>query len=363
MTVAIVAGHLCLDIIPDLSAQSIGQFDASFKPGRLVQSGPARLTTGGAVSNTGIALHHLGIQTRLIARIGDDPLGKTLRQCVADQGEGLADGLIQKSESSTSYSVVISPPGVDRRFLHNPGANDDFLASDVRDEELKSARLFHFGYPPLMEKMYANDGSQLRKLFERARSFGLITSLDMAYPDPDSPAGQADWPAILRNVLPFVDVFVPSLDEIAVMLWHETNASPSKDLLKKTSDTLLGMGTGMTLLKLGNRGLYLRTANPLNRQGIDQTGKIWSDFEACLPCFKVNVVGTTGAGDVTVAGFLAGLLRGLPPHEAMTGALAVGACCVEAADALSGILSWEGTWQRIRSGWETHREPEGFSKS
>lgn len=362
MTGAIVAGHLCLDIIPDLSAQAVGQFDASFKPGRLVQSGPARLTTGGAVSNTGIALHRLGIQTRLIARIGDDPLGKTLRQCVADQGEGLADGLIQKSESSTSYSVVISPPGVDRRFLHNPGANDDFLASDVRDEELKSARLFHFGYPPLMGKMYADDGYQLRLLFERAKSFGLITSLDMAYPDPDSPAGQADWPAILRNVLPFVDVFVPSYDEIAVMLWHETNASPTQALLRKTSDILLDMGAGMTLLKLGSQGLYLHTANPSNRRGMERIGMEWSDFEAWLPCFNVQVVGTTGAGDVTVAGFLAGLLRELPPLEAMTGALAVGACCVEAADALSGIHSWEATWQRIHSGWEMHPEPEAFHK-
>jgi PAS domain S-box-containing protein len=42
----------------------------------------------------------------------------------------------------------------------------------------------------------------------------------MAYPDPDSPAGRADWLTILQNVLPFVDVFVPSYEEI-YRLRHE----------------------------------------------------------------------------------------------------------------------------------------------
>ena len=45
---AVVAGHLCLDIIPDLSRLAGGQFDSTFRPGRLVQAGPATITTGGA---------------------------------------------------------------------------------------------------------------------------------------------------------------------------------------------------------------------------------------------------------------------------------------------------------------------------
>jgi sugar/nucleoside kinase (ribokinase family) len=367
MADAIVAGHLCLDIIPDLSALAPGQFDTAFQPGRLVQTGPARLTTGGAVSNAGIALHRLGIDTRLIARIGEDPLGVTLRQCLDRQGSGLADALIQKAESNTSYSIVISPPGSDRRFLHDPGANDDFSAADVSNEVLREARLLHFGYPPLMANMYANNGSQLKDIFQRAKSFNLTTSLDMAYPDPDSPAGRADWLTILQNVLPFVDVFVPSFNEIAYMLWKKTDISLSAGLLTKLSNILLGMGAKMVLIKLGNRGLYLRVANQanLNDLGAAFAGKTedWADFIAWLPCFKVDVVGTTGAGDVTVAGFLAALLRGLSPCDAMTSALAVGACCVEAADALSGIRPWDATWQRIRSGWETYPEPEQFTVS
>jgi hypothetical protein len=39
------------------------------------------------------------------------------------------------------------------------------------------------------------------------------------------------------------------------------------------------------------------------------------------------------------------------PEEALTAAVAVGGCNVEAADALGGIRSWEETWQRIERGW------------
>ena len=364
MVDAIVAGHLCLDIIPDLTALAPGQFDLVFQPGRLVQSGPARLATGGAVANTGLALHLLGIQARLIARVGEDKLGDTLRQIVNERGAGLGDGLIRSGESSTSYSIVISPPGSDRRFLHHPGANDDFLAQDVSDEALHAGRLFHFGYPPLMAQMYRNDGEQLLELFRRVKSRGLTTSLDMAYPDPESAAGQADWRAILHKVLPHIDIFVPSLNEISYMLWRETDISPSAEILARISGELLGMGAKMVLLKLGSRGLYLCTASEPVLQGsglaVPQDLPLWAGFEAWQPCFEVEVVGTTGSGDVTVAGFLAALLRGLSPEEALTAALAVGACCVEAADALGGLRSWDATWQRIKSGWARHPEPEQF---
>jgi sugar/nucleoside kinase (ribokinase family) len=77
----------------------------------------------------------------------------------------------------------------------------------------------------------------------------------------------------------------------------------------------------------------------------------WANKELWAPCFQVNVVGTTGSGDATIAGFLSALLRDLPPEAAITTAVAVGASNVEAADALSGIRSWDDTQRRIATGW------------
>ena len=363
MADAIVAGHICLDIIPDLSSINSDQFDKTFQPGRLLQAGPATLSPGGAVSNTGLALHRLGINTKLIAKVGDDQLGKTLIQCLADQGSELTNGIITSSQSTTSYSIVISPNGVDRRFLHHPGANDDFCAEDIQFAAIRDAKLFHFGYPPLMKKMYSDNGSQLLEVFKQVKECGLTTSLDMAFPDPNSPSGKADWHVTLSKVLPFVDIFMPSIDEILFMLKKPETSSLSTNLLESVSRELLDMGTKMVLLKLGDQGLYLRTVefNPgINFGLIDlDIHQQWSGFKIWAPCFEVDVVGTTGSGDVTVAGFLAALLHGLSPMDCVTFALGVGACNVETADALSGVRTWDETWGRINSGWK--RKKNQFS--
>ena len=42
----------------------------------------------------------------------------------------------------------------------------------------------------------------------------------------------------------------------------------------------------------------------------------------------------------------------MSPEESLNSAVAVGACNVEAADAISGIQSWDATQARIAKGWE-----------
>ena len=61
----------------------------------------------------------------------------------------------------------------------------------------------------------------------------------------------------------------------------------------------------------------------------------WANRELWAPCFQVDVVGTAGSGDATIAGFLSALLRDMTPEQAVNAAVAVGACNVEAADTLA----------------------------
>lgn len=368
---AVVAGHLCLDIIPDLSGLSQARVEKAFLPGRLTEVGPATLCTGGPVSNTGLALIKLGIETRLMGKVGDDVLGQAVKELVSSYGPGPASGMVVDGRVHTSYTVVLSPPGVDRFFFHYPGANDTFGADDVRYEQLTRARLFHFGYPPIMRLMYENNGSELAAVLRRARQTGVTTSLDMALPDPSSAAGRADWVAILEGTLPYVDVFLPSIEEILYMLRREVYdelyraadgphflSLITPQLLSETGQKLLDMGVKIVALKLGDRGLYLRTAD---KAGIEALGRArpsdpaaWADKELWSACFKVNVVGTAGSGDATIAGFLTALLRDMSPEQAVTAAVAVGACNVEAADTLSGVRPWDETMRRVTSGWQRH---------
>ena len=205
---AVVAGHLCLDMIPAIPPQPAG-LAGLLVPGKLSNIGPAVLSTGGPVSNTGVVLHKLGIRTQLMGKVGDDLFGMAIRRVIEGHGAGLADGMIVDPAVTSAYTIVVNVPGVDRMFLHHTGANDTFTADDIRYDVVAQARLFHFGYPPLMARMYSDDGAEVSEVFSRAKATGVTTSLDMALPDPASPAGRADWPAIIRKALPYVDVFLP----------------------------------------------------------------------------------------------------------------------------------------------------------
>jgi sugar/nucleoside kinase (ribokinase family) len=354
--VVIVAGHICLDVIPTLAGSSTA-LSTLLLPGKLVDAGPAVVSTGGAVSNTGLALHRLGFPATLMGKVGDDPFGRTVLDLVRAEAPSLCRAMRTVRGEPTSYSIVISPPGVDRVFLHCPGTNHTFGAADVGD--LSGARLFHFGYPPLMRRIYRGGGAEMRRIFRRAKKEGLTTSLDMAKPDPASEAGGIDWVAWLRSVLPDVDVFLPSFDEILTMVDRpafEQGAMPNAALLGRVSDRLIGWGAAVVVLKLGDQGLYLKTTGDPNRlRAMGKAGprdlQAWRGREILAPCFETRVVGTTGAGDATIAGFLAGLLEGLAPEDTVTSAVAVGACSVEVSDAVSGIPSWQKVQKRIRSGW------------
>ena len=72
---AVVAGHLCLDVYPDLSAINPVQFRKSFAPGRLMEIGSVHFSPGGPVANVGLALHKLGIKAKLMGKVGDDLFG------------------------------------------------------------------------------------------------------------------------------------------------------------------------------------------------------------------------------------------------------------------------------------------------
>jgi sugar/nucleoside kinase (ribokinase family) len=362
----VACGHLCIDIIPGFPQPSAGTPPVDwFRPGRLFNVGAPTIGTGGSVSNTGLSLHRLGLPTRLVARIGDDPLGSLILERVASRGKELTRGIRVVPGETTSYTVVLNPPGIDRIFYHCPGANDTFGEEDVEDAMLEGAGIFHFGYPPLMRRMFADGGAGLERLFERAHGRGALTSLDVTLPDPASESGRVDWKSFLDRVLPRVDVFMPSIEELLFMEdrpMYDRLAQKGGETMERRvtlaqcaalAEHVLRRGVSVVLIKLGDRGAYLRTGRTA-APGLSAGGRSggWKGRELHVPVFQAGTVaGTTGAGDATIAGFLASIAKGFPAEDALTMAVAVGACCVEEPDATSGIRPWDETVGRVKSGW------------
>lgn len=324
----VVAGHICLDITPVFNSdKSIANVSDVLIPGKLVNMRDVSVHTGGCVANTGLALKLLGNDVKLMGKIGKDEFGSTVKQIAKQYG---VDGLIEDDSTSTSYSVVLAIPGLDRIFLHNPGANDTFTYNDIDYESLKGTELFHFGYPTLMKQFFLNNGEELLKVFKTVHDMGILTSLDLSSVDPDSEAGKADWKTILSKVLPYVDYFEPSYDEICYMLGRKEPQEIAKELVD--------MGCKNALVKCGEDGLVLCTSN----------GKVYRQG-----CFKPDcVLSATGAGDTCIAAYLTAVLRGYSVEKCLEFAAAEGACCVTSYDALGGLKSIEELEKKIENGWE-----------
>ena len=369
---AVIAGHICVDFTPPIECNACMRIDDILAPGKLIHTGPAELHPGGVVANTGLAMKILGADVSLIGKVGDDSFGKMILRILQDYGKD--DGIIVDASSSTSYTVVIAVPGIDRIFLNNHGANDTFSADDIDYEKCRNSLLFHFGYPTLMKKMYESDGHELSEMFQRVKNCGCITSLDTAAVDESSDAGRADWEKILMRTLPYVDFFMPSIEEICFMLdrekYHElqkrsagrdvTAVISPKDDAAPIAERLLNMGCKMVMLKCGVSGFYYMTAD---RKAFAELKRIsglnFADFDGRSGFEKSfvpdAVVSGTGAGDVTIAAFLAAVMKGFAFDDCIKLASGAGACCVSSFNALDGLMTLEELRKKIDRGWQKQK--------
>ena len=322
----IVAGHVALDMTPVFSPnKTFRTVEECLVPGSLTVMGEAKFSVGGAVSNTGLALKVLGADVSLMGKIGDDDLGRIVTRIYDSYGAG---GLIVDPRTDTSYTMVVAPPGIDRIFLHHPGANDTFLCEDIPEEALENVELFHFGYPPLMRSMYRDDGAELLKIYKRVKAKGITTSLDMAAVDPNGEAAKTNWRHLMEQVLPYVDYFVPSLDEILFML------GPGFKTPAEAATECMRLGAKTVLIKCGSDGMYYKSA----------------DCEGHQPVFPVPFVASaTGAGDTSIAAFLFARLEGKSVPESAAYAAAEGACCCTAYDTVSGLKTMPELEKMIRN--------------
>src|SRR5258708_4774336 len=160
-------------------------------------------SNGGSPYNLLKNLAKLGASFPLagIGLVGEDGDGeRILNDC---RGHGIDVAHVRKtSQSSTSYTDVMTEQSTGRRtFFHQRGANA-FLGPEHFDFSATSAKIFHLGYLLLLDRLDANDGSAPRALevLARARTAGLLTSVDCVSENSDR------FSTIVLPVLREVDV-------------------------------------------------------------------------------------------------------------------------------------------------------------
>lgn len=297
----------CIGIlVADVIAKPVDKIPA---PGLLERINCIEIYSGGCAMNAGIDMAKIGISTAVLGKVGNDSFGDFLKNELLKNNLNV-DGIAVTDKEQTSASVVLSSESGERSFLHCVGANATFNYDDINWSVIENSKIVFVAGTMLMDSF---DGECCARVLKRCREMGKITVLDTAW---DS---KGRWMKVLAPCMPYIDVFMPSVEE-AIELSGEKEP-------EKIADVFFNMGVRQVVIKLGSKGCYLRETK--ESDGVT------------IPSFKVKAVDTTGAGDSFCAGFLSGMARGLSFEECGRFANAVGAHCVMAMGASTGIKSFD----------------------
>ena len=363
----VVARHVSLDLTPKFNMKTgVSSIGDVIKPGKLVNVGKVAIAPGGCVTNTGLALKKFGADVRLIAKVGKDEFADILYEKYREQGA--EPNFIVSEDDATSYTIVIAPKGCDRAFLHDSAANDSFKEEDIDYEVVKEADYFHFGYPTLMKEFYRTDKDELQNMYRKVKKLNLITSLDVTAVDPESETADIDWNKRLSEVLPYVDFFMPSIEELCFMLdrekYYEMQKRGSDDVclyLSLSEDVIpmaekvLNLGCKGVLIKCGAAGLFLMTADSSRMKELSEKISVekWADKKIFQNSYVPDrILSGTGAGDTSIAAFIYGMCNEMSPEDTLKIAAGTGASCITEYDTLSGLLSIEALKNKIQNGWK-----------
>lgn len=301
----IVVGELNVDLI----LNSIESFP---EMGKEKIAKDMTLTLGSSSAIFASNLSSLGAKVAFVGKIGDDAFGSLVKERLQDKK--VSTEFINTSKLNTGATIVLNY-SEDRAMVTYPGAMEDLTIADIENDTLKSARHLHFS------SYFLQPGIQpgLLQLFKTAKENGLTTSLDIQW-DP-----QEKWNFNYREVLPFVDVFLPNEQE-ALLLTQES-------VLENALSKLTSFGK-LVVVKLGSKGSIAAT-------------KKKSVFKQSF--YNDNVVDAIGAGDSFNAGFIFRFINGYDFDECQRFANLTGAINTTAAGGTTAFQSYD---QIIKTGKE-----------
>lgn len=306
----------------DVSAVGFAVLDILGRPvTRIPEGGRAdfieqiRMTVAGTAAATGMDCAILGLKTQMVTTVGEDDMGDFL--IAKMQRYGMDTGLVRRDGSvQTSATILPVRPNGERPALHVPGTATTFTVAEADLDAALDARIIHLGGTGLLKSF---DGEPSVAFLKRAKELGRTTTFDLIQANPDTVT-------LVKPLLPYIDYFVPSIDEAREMAGLERPEEVARYF--KTQ------GVKNVLLTLGGDGVYVDS-----EQGESFT----------LPAHDIEVIDTTGCGDSFTAGIIVGLTKGWDLRQCARFASTVAAKVAMGLGSDGKLTSFDDTLEAMNS--------------
>lgn len=261
------------------------------------------MAPGGSAANTIHGLAKCGIKTGFIFSTGNDEMGRFFEDAMKEVG--VKPHVYHRETPTGTARAIISPDG-ERTFATHLGA-----AVELTAEMLNKELLAEWDYCYIEGYLIANQ-LLVRRTIELSKQAGCKVAIDLA--SYNVVEANRDF---LLEILPQIDIVFANEEEAKSL----TGNTPEESL------EFIAKNCEIAVVKIGKRGSLIKRG----------------DEKVQIGCSKVNVIDTTGAGDMYAAGFMAGLINGLSLGQCGE----LGNCLAENIIQVIGAKMGEDRWNAI----------------
>ena len=268
-----------------------------------------RLTVAGTAGGTVVDCAKLGLECLAAGAVGDDE--KADWMLMQMQKHGIDVSAMQRiSGVPTSATILNIRPNGDRPALHVRGASDQFDVPTEQYDVVLDAPTIHLDGTGLLRTL---DGASSLALLREAKARGKTVTFDLI-------AANEETTGMVLPLLPFIDFFMPSIDEAQAMSGRDTPDDCARYYLDH--------GATACCFTLGGDGAYYA-----HRDGA----------RFSMPAYELDVVDTTGCGDAFDAGMIAAIHHGMDAETSVRFAQAAAGLVAAGLGSDAGIISFEHT--------------------
>ncbi len=268
-------------------------------------------TAGGTVVDTG----KLGLRSLAVGAVGDDEKADWIILTLALRR--VDTSAMQRIKGvPTSATILNIRPNGERPALHVRGASDYLDVPASMYDQVFDASIVHLGGTGLLKKL---DGPASLLLLQEAKRRGCIVTFDLI-------AANADTAKIVKPLLPYIDYFMPSIEEAKDLSGQRT--------AEDCAQYFIDLGASCCVFTLGGDGAYYAHKN---------------GERLVSPAYEIDVVDTTGCGDAFDAGFIAALHHKMDVETSLRFAQTAAGLVATGLGSDAGIVSFADTLHKMKT--------------
>jgi 2-dehydro-3-deoxygluconokinase len=274
---------------------------------------------GGAESNVAIGLARLGCSVGWFGALGNDPFGRMIVKTL--RGEGVDVSRVKFSDEAPT-GMMFREQVAGRLAVHyyrKHSAASRMAPEELDEEYIRGAKLLHI--TGITTALSDSAKRTVLRAVEIAKEAGVTICFD---PNLRLKLWSIEEAReVLLPIAEAADYFLPGWDELKLLYQTEDYEVVKAKLQQLKAVTIIkGLGDTTVVLEKGE--------------------------EVSVPFYPAeNVVDTVGAGDGFCAGFLAGIMKGMSPVEAVKLASINGSLVVQMRGDWEALPEWNAVEQRM----------------